>query len=64
MEHYAYNNTLLRVIEGTTARALYRMIIANGWVSELSHAAYVGKELTRAEFALTRGDRYVQDVHK
>lgn len=61
MEHYAYDNTLLRVIEGTNARALYRMIIANGWVSELNHAAYLGKELTRAEFALIHGDRYVQD---
>jgi tetrahydromethanopterin S-methyltransferase subunit A len=61
VEHYAYDHTLLRVIEGTTARALYRMLIANGWVSELSHAAYLGKELTRAEFALTQGDKYVQD---
>jgi tetrahydromethanopterin S-methyltransferase subunit A len=61
VEHYAYDNTLLRVIEGTNAHALYRMIIANGWVSELNHAAYLGKELTRAEFALTQGYRYVQD---
>jgi tetrahydromethanopterin S-methyltransferase subunit A len=61
VEHYAYDNTLFRVIEGTNARALYRMLIANGWVSELNHAAYLGKELTRAEFALTHGDRYVQD---
>jgi tetrahydromethanopterin S-methyltransferase subunit A len=61
VEHYAYNHTLLRVIEGTTARALYRMLIANGWVSELSHAAYLGKELTRAECALIHGDKYVQD---
>ncbi len=47
VEHYAYDDTLLHVIEGPTARALYQMIIAQQWVSELSHAAYLGKELFR-----------------
>ncbi len=51
----------LRVIEGTTARALYATIIKAGWVSELSHAAYLGKELARAELALQYGFNYVQD---
>jgi len=44
VEHYAYDDTLLRVIEGSNARALYQAIIARQWVSELSHAAYLGKE--------------------
>ncbi len=61
VEHYAYDNTLLRNIEGTHARALYAIIIANGWVSELSHAAYLGKELAKAELSLERGLPYVQD---
>ncbi len=61
VEHYAYDNTLLRVIEGANARALYATIVANGWVSELSHAAYLGKELTRAELSLKHGIKYVQD---
>ena len=30
VEHYAYDHTLLRVIEGRSARALYRLIIDNG----------------------------------
>ncbi len=54
-EHDASDHTLLRIIGGTNARALSRMIIANGWVSALSHAAYRGKELTRAACALTQG---------
>ena len=61
VEHYANDNTLLRVIEGRTARALYRTIIANGWVTELSHAAYLGKELARAESSLQHNLRFVQD---
>lgn len=61
VEHYGYDNTLLRIIEGGTARALYKTIVANGWVSELSHAAYLGRELTKAEFSLTHGLKFVQD---
>lgn len=61
VEHYAYDNTLLRVIQGTNARQLYLTIIENGWVSQLSHAAYLGKELARAELSLVHGFPYVQD---
>jgi tetrahydromethanopterin S-methyltransferase subunit A len=61
VEHYAYDNTLLRVIDGANARSVYTMIITNGWVSELSHAAYLGKELAKGELALEHGFKYVQD---
>jgi tetrahydromethanopterin S-methyltransferase subunit A len=61
VEHYAYDNTLLHVIEGTSARAIYTAIINGGWVTELSHAAYLGKELAKAEYALQHGGTYVQD---
>jgi tetrahydromethanopterin S-methyltransferase subunit A len=61
VEHYAYDNSLLRVIEGTNARAIYNMIINHGWVTELSHAAYLGKELVKAELSLAHGFKYVQD---
>jgi tetrahydromethanopterin S-methyltransferase subunit A len=61
VEHYAYDNTLLQVIEGATPRALYSTIVANNWVSELSHAAYLGKELAKAEAFLKHGNPYIQD---
>jgi tetrahydromethanopterin S-methyltransferase subunit A len=61
VEHYAYDHKLLRIIEGYAARTLYRMIIDNGWVTELSHAAYLGKELTKAELSLKFGFKYIQD---
>jgi len=61
VEHYAYDNTLLRVIEGTNARAIYATLLRHGWVTELSHAAYLGRELTKAELSLKYGFRYIQD---
>jgi tetrahydromethanopterin S-methyltransferase subunit A len=61
VEHYAYDNTLLRTIEGTTARAICATLLANGWVTELSHAAYLGRELAKAELSLSSGCTYVQD---
>jgi len=61
VEYYAYDNTLLGVIEGATARAIYTTIIDSGWVTELSHAAYLGKELVKAELSLQHGFKYVQD---
>lgn len=61
IEHYAYDNKLLRVIEGTSAREIYHTIIDNGWVTELSHAAYLGKELAKAELSLQHGFKYRQD---
>ena len=61
VEHYAYDNTLLRVIEGAKARTIYNTLINEGWVTELSHAAYLGKELAKAELSLQYGFKYVQD---
>jgi tetrahydromethanopterin S-methyltransferase subunit A len=61
VEHYANDNRLLRVIEGKDARSLYGTIIRNGWVSLLSHAAYLGKELQRAELSMKLGFKFIQD---
>jgi tetrahydromethanopterin S-methyltransferase subunit A len=61
LEHYAYDNQLQHVVEGTNSRDLYSTIIGAGWVSQLSHAAYLGSELARAEWSLRQGLPYVQD---
>ena len=61
VEHYSYDNTLLRVIEGKDARKIYWTIIENKWVTFLSHAAYLGKELTKAELSLKYHFKYLQD---
>jgi tetrahydromethanopterin S-methyltransferase subunit A len=61
VEHYGYDDKLLRRIEGKDARSLYWTIIENNWVTQLSHSAYLGKELTKAELSLKYGFKYVQD---
>jgi len=55
LAHYSYDNSLLHVIEGSSARGLYLKIIAENWVSEMSHAAYLGKELAKADLTLQLG---------
>jgi tetrahydromethanopterin S-methyltransferase subunit A len=62
VEHYAYDNQLQHVIEGTASRDIYHTIIDAGWVSQLSHAAYLGKELTTAELSFRYGFPYIQDA--
>lgn len=61
VEHYSYDNNLLRVIEGGNARSVYLTIIENGWVTQLSHAAYLGKELSKAELSIKMKFKYLQD---
>lgn len=61
VEHYSYKEKLIRVIEGHDARSIYLTLIRNGWVSRLDHAAYLGKELARAEWSIKHGHRFVQD---
>ncbi|MHB1094400.1 DUF4346 domain-containing protein [Thiobacillus sp.] len=61
LEHYANTGVLTGVIEGATSTALYGAVIAQDLISRLDHAAYLGRELARAEHALATGDAYVQD---
>ncbi len=61
VEHYGYDEKLIRVIEGRDARSIYLTLIRNGWVSRLDHAAYLGKELARAEWSLKHRAAFVQD---
>ncbi len=61
VEQYNYENKLLRIIEGRNSRDIYRTIIDNKWITDLSHAAYIGKELARVEMAVKVGIKYVQE---
>ncbi len=62
VEHYSYDHLLQHAIDGQDVRALYLTIVRNGWVTELSHAAYIGRELTKAALSLEYGFKYVQDA--
>lgn len=61
VEHYSNENVLLHMIEGGSARDIYWTIIDRGLVTEISHGAYLGKELTRAERSMVTGETFIQD---
>jgi tetrahydromethanopterin S-methyltransferase subunit A len=61
LEHYDQERRLLHRLEGETAAALSQTAIRLGLLSELTHAAYLGRELAKAEAALRFDLRYEQD---
>jgi tetrahydromethanopterin S-methyltransferase subunit A len=62
LEHYRNDGVLDAIVEGAAAAEIYTPAIANGLVSRLDHAAYLGRELARAEHALANGLEFVQDA--
>lgn len=62
LEHYSNDGVLDAVIEGRTAPELYIPAVDKGLVSRLDHAAYLGRELARAEQALRSEEPFVQDA--
>lgn len=61
-EHYENNGSHTHTIEGTDAALVAATVVELGLVSRLDHAAYLGRELAKAESALRTGAGYVQDV--
>lgn len=61
LEHYSNKGVLDRMFSAISAAALYTNVIEAELISRLDHAAYLGRELARAEHALQSGDNYVQD---
>ena len=61
-EHYENSGRLAHVIEGRQAALIAATIVERGWVTQLDHAAYLGRELAKAEVALTVGIAYEQDA--
>ena len=60
LEHYDNNGSLDLVIEGRSAPEVYVPAIEKNLVSRLDHAAYLGRELARAEESLKTSMPYVQ----
>ncbi|MCB1897936.1 MAG: DUF4346 domain-containing protein [Rhodocyclaceae bacterium] len=61
LEHYDNTGVLTRILQGETPAALYGTVIAARLISRLDHAAYLGRELARAEAALRDDTEYTQD---
>lgn len=61
VEHYTTAGVLDCVIEGSTPAAVAAAAIERDLLDRLDHAAYLGRELARAERSLATGDPYVQE---
>jgi tetrahydromethanopterin S-methyltransferase subunit A len=61
-EHYENNGRLAHVIEGRQAALIAATVVERGFVTQLDHAAYLGRELAKAEAALSNGITYEQDA--
>ena len=61
-EHYENSGRLAHVIEGRQAAVIAATVIQEGLVTQLDHAAYLGRELAKAEIALQTGAHYEQDA--
>jgi len=62
VEHYSNKGVLNCVLEGSSTGALYSEAIARGLLTRLDHAAYLGRELARAEHSLKAGLPFIQDA--
>lgn len=61
-EHYENDGRLAHVIEGRQAALIAATVVERGLVTQLDHAAYLGRELQKAEAALIAGGHYEQDA--
>jgi len=61
LEHYSNKGVLTRRFTASSAASMYVTVINAELISRLDHAAYLGRELARAEYALRTGERYIQD---
>ena len=61
VEHYANSGELLQTIVGNDAASIYYTIIEKEFISKPDHCAYLGKELTKAEYFIKYNIPYVQD---
>lgn len=55
------NNKIVKEVHGKTAKEIAYTILRENLVSRLDHAAYLGAELTKAEYSLKRKEKYIQD---
>lgn len=60
-EHYIEEGVINEVIKGASAEDIANTVIKRGLLSRLDHAAYLGRELAKAETALNFGIPYKQD---
>ncbi len=61
LDHYSSDRRYLRTVKGVSAEAICHTLVREGLLTELSHAAYLGREVAKAEEALRWGLEFEQD---
>lgn len=61
IEHYSNDGKLKNVIEGDDSKSICSTLINKRLISQLDHAAYIGRELAKAEMSLKNSIKYIQD---
>lgn len=61
-EHYENSGRLAHVIEGRSAALIASTAVERDLITQLDHAAYLGRELCKAEIAMKTGAPYEQDA--
>ncbi|MGB5620653.1 MAG: DUF4346 domain-containing protein [Desulfobacterales bacterium] len=61
IEHYSNDGRLKNIIEGKDASTTCATLVDMQLVSQIDHAAYMGRERARVEICLLSDTQYVQD---
>lgn len=61
IEHYSNDGTLKNMVEGIDSASICATLIDKKLISQLDHAAYLGRELAKAELSLISDSKYTQD---
>ncbi|MCX6814945.1 MAG: DUF4346 domain-containing protein [Candidatus Aenigmarchaeota archaeon] len=61
VEHHDINGKITKVIAGKNAEEIYHTIVRECLLSRFEHAAYLGRELFKAELAIKKNLEYEQD---
>src|SRR3989344_5006640 len=56
-----YKHVITKMVQGSNAIEIYNTLVKKKLISRLEHAAYLGKELYKAELALKYGKKYRQE---
>jgi dihydropteroate synthase-like protein len=59
--HHDGDDRPIAIVTGSEATEIYQTIIREKMIGKLDHAAYLGRELAKAEIALRLDRSYVQD---
>ena len=61
LEHYRADGTLNEIIFGENPVLIASTAIERGLLTQLDHAAYLGRELEKAYLSMYYGFQYIQD---